>query len=210
MKPAPCSCFIAYPGGMAKRGAYAKGVVKRGETLDAALEIIGRGGYRSASVREIADAVGLSPAGLLHYFGSKEQLFVEILRARDEQDSRRVSDAAFEDALVEIVRHNAQVPGLVELYTRLAAEAGDAEHPARAFFLDRTATVHAAAREAFAAEQRAGRIRADLDPDWIVRAGHALADGLQNAWMLDPTIDMAADVEQFFALLRPWSPQSAK
>lgn len=188
---------------MAKRGAYAKGVVKREEILEAALEIIGRRGYRSASVREIADAVGLSPAGLLHYFGSKEQLFVDILRARDERDVQQLPDAGFEQSLVEIIRHNAQVPGLVELYTRLAAEAGDADHPARAFFLDRTETVHAVAREAFIAEQRAGRLRADLDPDWIIRAGHALADGLQNAWILDPTIDMAADVEQFFALLRP-------
>jgi len=188
---------------MAKRGAYAKGVVKREEILEAALEIIGQRGYRSASVREIADAVGLSPAGLLHYFGSKEQLFVDILRARDERDVQQLPDAGFEQSLVEIIRHNAQVPGLVELYTRLAAEAGDADHPARAFFLDRTETVHAAAREAFIAEQRAGRLRADLDPDWIIRAGHALADGLQNAWILDPTIDMAADVEQFFALLRP-------
>ena len=188
---------------MAKRGAYAKGVVKREEILEAALEIIGDRGYRSASVREIADAVGLSPAGLLHYFGSKEQLFVDILRARDEHDSRESDAGGFEETLVGIIRHNAQVPGLVELYTRLAAEAGDVEHPARAFFTDRTAAVHAAAREAFVAEQRAGRIRADLDPEWIVRAGLALADGLQNAWILDPTIDMAADVEQFFALLRP-------
>ncbi|MBS1674133.1 MAG: helix-turn-helix transcriptional regulator, partial [Actinobacteria bacterium] len=72
---------------MAKRGAYAKGVVKREEILAAALEIVGRLGYRNASVREIADAVGLSPAGLLHYFGTKEELFVEILRARDALDT---------------------------------------------------------------------------------------------------------------------------
>lgn len=188
---------------MAKRGAYAKGVVKREEILEAALEIVGQRGYRSASVREIAEAVGLSPAGLLHYFGSKEQLLVEILRARDEQDTQRFLALDFLDSLVEVIRHNAQVPGLVELYTRLAAEAADVEHPARAYFVDRTATINGAALDAIAAEQRAGRLRADVDPEWIVRAGHALADGLQNAWILDPTIDMAADVEQFFALLRP-------
>ncbi|WP_426625289.1 TetR/AcrR family transcriptional regulator [Leifsonia sp. McL0607] len=188
---------------MAKRGAYAKGVVKREEILEAALEIIGHRGYRSASVREIAEAVGLSPAGLLHYFGSKEQLLVEILRARDANDAQQSPEVDFADSFLEVIRHNAQVPGLIELYTRLAAEAGDAEHPARAFFLDRTATVHQTAREALVSAQRAGRIRADLDPEWIIRAGHALADGLQNAWILDPTIDMAADVGQFFALLKP-------
>ncbi|MFB7843040.1 TetR/AcrR family transcriptional regulator [Microbacterium sp. NPDC056052] len=187
---------------MAKRGAYAKGVVKREEILEAALDIVGRRGYRNASVREIADAVGLSPAGLLHYFGTKEQLFVEILRARDAHDTERFDDLGFTASFLEVVRHNAEVPGLVELYTRLAAESADPEHPARRFFLDRTETVHAAAREALLADQREGRIRADLDVEWVIRAGHALADGLQNAWILDPTIDMAADIEQFFALLR--------
>ncbi|GAA4487751.1 helix-turn-helix domain-containing protein [Microbacterium panaciterrae] len=191
---------------MATRGAYAKGVVKREEILEAALEIVGRLGYRSASVREIAEAVGLSPAGLLHYFGTKEQLLVEILRARDAHDTARFADLDFMPAFLEVLRHNAEVPGLVELYTRLAAETGDAEHPAHAFFLDRTRAVNAAAREVFVAAQKTGRIRADLDPDWIVRAGHALADGLQNAWILDPTVDMAADVAQFFALLRPVTP----
>ena len=58
------------------------------------------------------------------------------------------------------------------------------------------------AREALTADQQQGRIRADLDVEWIIRAGHALADGLQNAWILDPSIDMAADIDRFFALLR--------
>ncbi|WP_251447997.1 MULTISPECIES: TetR/AcrR family transcriptional regulator [unclassified Microbacterium] len=188
---------------MAKRGAYAKGVVKREEILEAALEIVGRLGYRNASVREIADAVGLSPAGLLHYFGTKEQLFVEILRARDLRDTEGDDDRDFVEAFLAVVRHNPEVPGLVQLYTQVQAEVADPDHPARAFFLERTERVHAAARSAFLEAQAQGRIRADLDPEWIIRAGHALADGLQNAWMLDPTIDMAADVEQFFALLKP-------
>lgn len=188
---------------MAKRGAYAKGVVKREEILEAALEIVGRRGYRNASVREIADAVGLSPAGLLHYFGTKEQLFVEILRARDAHDFAGPADADFFESFLAVIRHNAEVPGLVQLYTQLQAAVADVEHPARAFFLDRTAAVHEAAREEFVEAQRKGLIRDDLDPEWIIRAGHALADGLQNAWMLDPSIDMAADVEQFFALLKP-------
>ncbi|VXB64280.1 DNA-binding transcriptional regulator, AcrR family [Microbacterium sp. 8M] len=188
---------------MAKRGAYAKGVVKREEILEAALEIVGRLGYRNASVREIADAVGLSPAGLLHYFGTKEQLFVEILRARDRHDIETEDDGDFFTTFLAVMRHNRDVPGLVQLYTQLQAEVGDPDHPARAYFLERTETVHAAARATILAQQQDGLIRADLDPEWIIRAGHALADGLQNAWMLDPTIDMAADVEQFFALLRP-------
>ena len=72
-------------------------------------------GYQKASVRDIARAVGLSPAGLLHYFGSKEDLFVAILKARDERDLTAGGDVSFFEATVSTIRHNAEVPGLVHL-----------------------------------------------------------------------------------------------
>lgn len=190
---------------MAQRGAYAKGVAKREEILQAALTVVAAHGYRGASVREIADAAGLSPAGLLHYFGSKEELFVAILAARDERDVSAHTESAFLDSFVAVIRHNATVPGLVHLYAQLAGEAGDTEHPAHAFFAERTARLGERAHDAVVAAQQAGEIRADLDADWVVRSLHALADGLQTAWLLDPTIDMAADIEQFLRTLRPLS-----
>ncbi|MBW1640849.1 TetR family transcriptional regulator, partial [Microbacterium resistens] len=112
---------------MARRGAYAKGIAKREEILRAALAVVAREGYHGASVKELADEVGLSQAGLLHYFDSKDDLFVEILRARDELDAaERVGALQGEldelrAAYLDLVRHNAQVPGLVELFTRLSA-----------------------------------------------------------------------------------------
>lgn len=188
---------------MAKRGSYAKGVAKREEILEAALAVVAEHGYRKASVREIADAAGLSPAGLLHYFGSKEEMFVAILQARDQRDLREHIDSNFIDAFVAVTRQNTAVPGLVHLYSRLAADAGDPQHPAHHFFRARTAQLEAAARDDVVAAQKAGLIRADLDPTWVMRSAHALVDGLQNAWLLDPKIDMAADLEEFMRLLRP-------
>lgn len=188
---------------MATRGAYAKGVIKREEILDAALAVVAAHGYRKASVREIADAAGLSPAGLLHYFGTKEELFVAILRARDERDEQEYAGEDSTASFLAVIRHNASVPGLVQLYAQLAAEAGDPGHPAHAYFRERTARVEGASIAGVIADQQAGRIRADLDPAWIIRTLHAVADGLQSAWMLDPTLDMAADIEQLIALLRP-------
>jgi AcrR family transcriptional regulator len=190
---------------MATRGAYAKGVVKREEILDAALAVVAEHGYRKASVREIADAAGLSPAGLLHYFGTKEELFVAILRARDDRDEQQYAEADVAQAFLAVTRHNASVPGLVQLYAQLAAEAGDPEHPAHSYFRERTARVEGFTRAQVAADQQAGLLRDDLDPAWIVRTMHALADGLQSAWMLDPSLDMAGEIEQFLVLLRPAS-----
>lgn len=191
-----------YAEDMAARGAYAKGIAKREEILDAALAVVASHGYRGASVREIADAAGLSPAGLLHYFGTKEELFVAILEARDERDAAAYDDGDIIRGFLDLVRHNASVPGLVQLYAQLAAEAGDPEHPAHAYFRDRTERIEGAFRERLVAAQERGELRPDLDPDWLVRAIHALADGLQSAWMLDPSLDMAADIERFMELLR--------
>lgn len=188
---------------MAQRGSYAKGVVKREEILEAALAVVAELGYRKASVRGIAEAAGLSPAGLLHYFGSKDELFVAILRARDERDFREQADKGFVEAFLAVIRNNAAVPGLVHLYANLAADAGDPGHPAHEHFRERTQMMQESARETIVDAQQQGEIRSDLDPMWVMRAAHALADGLQTAWMVDPSIDMAADIEEFLRLIRP-------
>lgn len=188
---------------MEERGAYAKGIAKREEILEAALAMVAKHGYRKASVREIAESAGLSPAGLLHYFGSKEAMFVAILEARDTRDAREHAERSFMETFIAVVRHNAAVPGLVYLYTRLAADAADPDHPAHEFFRKRTKALEVLARDEILAAQQAGTVRADLSPEWIIRSALALADGLQTAWMLDPTIDMAADLQQFLTLLRP-------
>lgn len=188
---------------MPKRGTYAKGIAKRKEILTAALEVIASHGYRGASVREIADAVGLSPAGLLHYFDSKEELFTAILRARDEQDTRDYGSADGIETFLAVLRHNASVPGLVQLYAQLSTEVADPDHPARSFFLERTEAMERVAIAWVAQAQQDGTIRADLDPAWIVRTLHALADGLQPLWLLYPDFDIAEHVGGFIELLRP-------
>lgn len=187
---------------MAGRGAYAKGVAKREEILSTALDVVEQLGYRGASVREIADAVGLSPPGLLHYFDSKEALFTAILRKRDEQDLQAYSaEGAGPEVLMAVVRHNATVPGLVQLYAELSAEVSHPTHPAREYFLERTQAFHTMFREVVVLEQAKGTLRADLDADWIVTTLHALADGLQTQWLLNPELDMAAQIKGYFDLI---------
>ena len=188
---------------MARRGSYAKGVAKREEILTAALDVIARNGYRRTSVRELADAVGLSQAGLLHYFSSKEELFQEILRKRDEVDA-----AAFDidvdqpiEAFFGVIRHNSEVPGLVQLYAQLSTEACDPEHPAHAFFVERYVQFRAMFGGMLRDEQAAGTIDPDLDVDRIANLFLAAADGLQTQWMLDPSIDMAEHVAYLWHLV---------
>lgn len=191
-----------------RRGSYAKGIAKREEILERALDVVAREGYRGASVKELADAVGLSQAGLLHYFDSKEELFTDILRKRDEVDARqfgrldqRPGPDEMRDGFLTVIRHNSEVPGLVQLFSRMAVDAADPAHPAHRYFLDRGADL----REAFAASLRElqdrGEVSETVDADVLARILQAVADGLQLQWMLDPDVDMAATVAALFDAL---------
>lgn len=188
---------------MAARGSYAKGVAKREEILTTALEVIARYGYRKTSIRELAAAVGLSQTGLLHYFGTKEELFAEVLRKRDEVDAAAYGMAGDSDGapsvvipdiiggMVQVVRHNADVPGLVQLYAQFSTEAAEPGHPARGFFQQRYAEFRRLVSGAIREKQAAGELPPGLDPERIARLLMAASDGLQTQWMLDDSIDMA-------------------
>ncbi|MET4156463.1 TetR/AcrR family transcriptional regulator [Agromyces sp. PvR057] len=188
---------------MAPRGSYAKGIAKREEILTTALEVIARNGYRRTSVKELADAVGLSQAGLLHYFSSKEELFQEVLRKRDEVDTATFlleRDRPIE-SFFDVVRHNTDVPGLVQLYAQLSTAAGDPDHPAREFFIERYEQFRALFGSMLREEQEAGRLDAGLDVERTANLFLAAADGLQTQWMLDPSIDMAEHISYLWQLV---------
>lgn len=187
---------------MTRRGSYAKGIAKREEILATALEVVDRAGFRGASVRELADAVGLSQAGLLHYFDSKEELFTAILRKRDEVDTSRTAPGAdMVETLLDVVRHNAETPGLVQLFASTSVAAtSDVGHPAHDWFVDRYANVLAHLAGAVRARQDAGEIDPAVDADRLARVLVAVSDGMQVQWMLDPEVDMAASIELVWRL----------
>lgn len=190
---------------MATLGRYPKGVAKRAEILETALALVARQGFRQTSVRDIADAVGLTPAGLLHYFESKDDLWVAILRKRDEIDaSKGPSDPDPAGTFAALVGHNAEVPGLVQMFSNLsAAAATDPEHPAHDYFRERYRSVRATLAAGVGRMQASGRIDATLDPEVLASILMAVSDGMQLQWMFDESRDMGAHVEAVIALARP-------
>src|SRR6187551_547020 len=192
-----------------RRGSYAKGIAKREEILQRALEVIAREGYRGASVKELADAVGLSQAGLLHYFDSKEELFTEIVRKRDEVDMTDYGENTLEhptvadlrDGYVAVIRHNSDVPGLVQLYSQLSVDAADPQHPAHKFFLERGQNLRSVFAAALAERRESGEFAERIEPETLARILQAVSDGLQLQWMLEPDVDMAGIVAQLFDAL---------
>lgn len=192
---------------MAGRGSYAKGVAKRDEILTTALEVIATNGYHKTTVKELAAAVGLSQAGLLHYFETKEELFVEIIRRRDAQLEEQSSEGHGRgaehliDGLVDVGRRNAAVPGLVQLYSQFSTAATEEGHPARPYFQERYAEYRELIAALIREEQRAGHIPASLDPERTATILAAVTDGLQTQWMLDDSIDMADHIRYLWSSL---------
>lgn len=193
---------------MVQRGSYAKGVAKREEILTRALDVIAREGYAGASVKQLAAAVGLSQAGLLHYFDSKDELFTAILRKRDQSDVSHFSSSAsgttiddIREGYVDVIRHNSEVPGLVQLFSQLATDAASPTHPAHQYFLQRSEGLRGIVTHAVARAQADGNMTTDVDPDTLARIFQAVSDGLQLQWMLEPDVDMAAIVDALFTAL---------
>lgn len=196
---------------MPRPARYAKGVAKREEILTTALEVIARTGYRNTSVRELAAAVGLSQAGLLHYFASKEELFAEILLKRDAVDEANSAgpDVPALDRLVDIVRHNADVPGLVQLSAQFSVEASHAGHTAHDLVAERYERLRGVFVAELTARQQAGSLPAGLDAAKVANLVIAAADGLQTQFLLDPSLDMAEHLAYLVSLLGSAAPPPA-
>ena len=187
------------------RGEYAKTSAKRTAILDAALEVFAESGYRSGSLRDVAQKVGMSEAGLLHHFPNKSSLLAAVLDRRDQHSLERVPFEAQDGeaslrGLVELAAYNASVPGVVELYCILSAEATAPDHPAHEYFIGRYEFTRANLRNAFESLERDGRLMGGVTPQRAAVATIAMMDGLQVQWLLDrEVIDMAEELTRFFA-----------
>lgn len=189
------------------RGSYAKTEQFRLDVLDAALRILAERGNDATTLQLVADEVGRSKAGLLHHFGSRETLLLEVVRHRDDVNRQQfpaTENAGFQASL-DLVAHNATVPGLVALFavTSALAAADTTETERRRYFAERYARTRAGFARRIARAQRSGALRADIAPDAAAALVLAAMDGLQTQWLLDPSIDMAAHLRALILLLEP-------
>lgn len=192
----------------AQRGPYAKGVARREEVLEVALDVLATNGLRHSSLQDIAARVGLTRPGLLHYFGTREDLLVAVLRARHERDidraSRRKSAGkSLAEQVVTGVLLQHRTPGLVRLDAAMAAEATDPSHPAHLYFRDRSRRLEQAYARGIAHEIEAGSVSADVDPHIAAQQINSLVDGLHVQWLIDPSLDVRAILTGGLARLLP-------
>jgi len=169
---------------------------RRAEILRAAANTFGSKGYKNGSLTEVAEQVGITHAGVLHHFGSKEQLLVEVLEFRDKEDVRDLEGQHIPNGM-ELFRHlmrtarmNVDRPGIVQGYSVLTGESVTENHPARGWVTDRF-TILRGEIQAAIVEVGGGTV-----PDDVAACAASsiigVMDGLQVQWLLDDGVDLPA------------------
>ena len=159
-----------------------------------ALRLIGQRGFNGSTIRELALACGLSQAGMLHYFSSKDELLagaIDHFRTCEEAAVAHLVSACeakvrqgksalaeFTQLLREVLARNITNPEIARFVVVIQAEALDPEHPAY---------------ETFCAMQAAtlSFYRRILDPitadaEAAARGLYAAMFGLMQQWVRGP------------------------
>ena len=191
---------------------FAKGEDRRQRILAVAQRLVTRNGGRGTTLGQIAQEAGVTPAGLLHHFESKEQLLHAVLDTRDADD---LANADLEGDIIEQLERVSQryqrAPDLIGMFTVLQTENLDPDAPLHNRFLRRYRDAVAIIADVIRRGQQAGRYRADLDP--AVKAVEIMAflHGMETSWLLDPSIPLTDVFREYTSSLArqlALSPQS--
>ena len=179
------------------RGSRETTQERRQEIVRAAARTFGTKGYQKGSLIEIAEQVGMTHAGVLHHFGSKEALLIAVLEYRDAEDIE-ARDGKKMPLGMDLFRHlcytalvNTRREGLVQTYTVLTGESVTENHPARDFVESRFASLRAYIEDAFRLV-----CGPELEEDLCRHAAAAVVgvmDGIQLQWLID---DKAVDLPE--------------
>lgn len=186
---------------------------RRNEILEASIDLIARKGFNGIKLSEVAQAVGISSPGLLHYVGNKDGLLSEIITSEyDAQGTpedfltsglpgSNPNNPAFPAYYRYLVQFNAKRRKLVQLYVVLESESFSEEHPLHSYFMNRPSSVW---------EKYSG-YSWKIPPvygGWenmrfLVRQTIEALDGIQLRWLRKPPIDMYGEWLSFEKLLFP-------
>jgi len=180
----------------------AKGEDRKQRILTATQRLVPKHGWRGITLGQIAREAGVTPAGLLHHFESKEHLLHAALDVRDAYDDARANRTGdIVEELRRVPERFRQAPDLVGMFAVLLMENLDSDAPLHERFLGRYRASVDIVAAGIRRGQRAGRFRTDLDP--AVKAVEIVAflNGMETAWLLDPSIPLNEVFREYTASL---------
>lgn len=184
---------MAAPGSVSRPYAtlFAKGEDRRQRILAVAERLLARNGWRSTSLSQIAKEAGVTPAGLLHHFESKEQLLNAVLDARDADDDAHADRSG--DLITELIRvpeRFERAPELVGTFTVLLAENIAPDAPLHDRLVDRYRAAVDIIVSIIERDQRNGKYRSDFDAAHKAVEIIAFINGMEILWLLDPSVPL--------------------
>ena len=206
-RPEPAECK--------PEGVYARRTrIRKQEILDWALVAFGQKGFYKASLADVASAAGITAAGLLHHFKTKEALLVELLHQRDLAGLQETNGGEVPRGLkllqhlVDTMARNMTQPVSTQMYAVLSAEGVTEAHPAQQWFKDRYRRLHELIATALTQAAADGDIDPGVSVDAAAAAIIAVMEGLQIQWLYEPdSVDMAdVTCRVITALVRPTVP----
>lgn len=190
--------------------------MRRAEIVQAAIGLIGRRGYSGMTVQMLAESCGLTKAGWLHYFPSKDEMLHGLLDELERRDTEvlvpiiaagRAGDAmssrvALVNLLDTLMTRFIECPELGRFAVVLQCEAIDPDHPAHERFCS---------RETIALDLFASLLTPwCANPELTARHLHALTIGLAQQWLrASPKFDLLAAWHEASEAILPGVRQSA-
>jgi AcrR family transcriptional regulator len=196
----------------------ARGVRRRAEILEAARAAFVADGYRGATMAAVAVRAGVTHAGLLYHFATKEDLLEAVL-ADESGRQTGLLDAAGSagaggsagaadadpgrpdtlDRLRALVVRNEAEPEWARRFSMLLGEAVSPDHPVRARMAERYDTVSAGLAERLRA--LGGDVPA-AERESIARLLLAVMDGLQYQSLTGSAVDVDREFGRMVDLVR--------
>jgi AcrR family transcriptional regulator len=189
-----------------RKGNQAQTAEVRVEILKAAFSVFAHGGFNGSSLKQVATAVGISDAGLLHHFNSKVALLNAVLEYRDSVSNEVALKAQsrglnFPDDWYEVIANTAKNPDVISFFAVMSAESTNVDHPAHEYFASRYLRVTQVLAEGFESMKARGLVRAEVDCLQAAKTLIALSDGMQVQWLLNKNVELLQGQKEFIALL---------
>lgn len=164
--------------GVQRKRVNRRGSATREALIAAAMELWSEAGWRVSGIAAVAERVGVTDAGLIHHFGTKENFVREVLAELDRAnleywEAQDLTSLDLIRALPEMARRSSENPGLWELQLSFQAENLDPVDPAYDYYVRRHEVIVGIYADAIRTGQTRGEIRADADPEMV--AGQILA-----------------------------------
>ncbi len=196
-----------------RRGPYAKGAARRADIVTAAADLVTERGHASLTMADVARRAGVSEATVLYHYPSKDHLWAATMAEIDTRQAGAMaaSLAADTEAGLAVATTDALAhPHTRRLFVKVLADAADPAHPAHAYAIGHHTGLRATLEQALVARQAAGLAHPAVEPARFSVQMAAIWDGLTIRWLIDPTLDLPAEVLEAFRRLSGQDAMEAK